>query len=374
MRPIAKPSGRPGAGWSRRSSTSWTARRRRSARRPKMRRARAPWSWRAGWPPGRSGCRRRSRRSCRPAGPSWPRSRGSAAGGTSPRPRSATCMNGPRCCSIGSWWSSPPRGQVGGGEGENCSPTRAAAGFQCAELRVRRLPVRPVARATASLPADLGPRDALVRALGGHGVPGRLRRLERAPVPPLVPDRRRLGRGVAGPGYGLPAGQDALRLRLRVLARPGRPLHLPHLAQVRLPRQRCRTLPLRGRGARDGGRHRGARGPRGRGAGGAAPGGVGPPATHTPPGALFPGYLRLLTPFFNITGAFSLTLGALYSAYVFMPKRRVIRYSLAGRRGPALMAMLVGAVLAAPVTFAPTRPAPALALVRGRLHSRVPAT
>src|SRR3990172_1962590 len=97
---------------------------------------------------------------------------------------------------------------------------------------------------------------------GGGGVAGGLRRLERAPVPRLVPDRRRLGRGVAGPGYGLPAGQDALRLRLRVLARPGRPLHLPHLAQVRLPRQRCRTLPLRGRGARDGGRHRGARGPR----------------------------------------------------------------------------------------------------------------
>ena len=59
-----------------------------------------------------------------------------------------------------------------------------------------------------------------------------------------------------------------------------------------------------------------------------APGFAVDPVTGIPTGDLFPGYIRLLTPFFNITGAFLLVLGALYSAYIFMPKRRVIRYSL----------------------------------------------
>ena len=52
------------------------------------------------------------------------------------------------------------------------------------------------------------------------------------------------------------------------------------------------------------------------------------PATGIPAGTLYPGYIRLLTPFFNITGGFALVLGAVYSAYVFMPKRRVIHYDL----------------------------------------------
>lgn len=60
----------------------------------------------------------------------------------------------------------------------------------------------------------------------------------------------------------------------------------------------------------------------------AAPGWVVDPITHIPTDELFPGYIRLLTPFFNITGAFALTLGALYSAYIFMPKRRLIRYHI----------------------------------------------
>jgi hypothetical protein len=62
------------------------------------------------------------------------------------------------------------------------------------------------------------------------------------------------------------------------------------------------------------------------------------PATGIPTGELFPGYLRLLTPFFNITGAFLLVLGALYSAYIFMPKRRVIRYALDTSQGPVRFA------------------------------------
>lgn len=101
------------------------------------------------------------------------------------------------------------------------------------------------------------------------------------------------------------------------------------------------------------------------------------PATHIPTGKLLPGYLRLLTPFFNVTGAFALTFGALYSAYVFMPKRRLIRYSLrddTGRFGLRVAAMLPVAAVAIPVNFAASLPGALYALVRGRLHSRVPAT
>src|SRR5438874_3312745 len=50
------------------------------------------------------------------------------------------------------------------------------------------------------------------------------------------------------------------------------------------------------------------------------PGSFVDPATNQPTAALFPGYLRLLTPFMNVTGAFSLLFGAIFSAYVFMPK------------------------------------------------------
>jgi hypothetical protein len=106
-----------------------------------------------------------------------------------------------------------------------------------------------------------------------------------------------------------------------------------------------------------------------------APGWVVDPATHIPTGDLIPGYLRLLTPFFNITGAYALTLGALYSTYVFMPKRRVLRYSLdRSQRVGAYLRNLAIAPIAVVVNFAASLPGAALALVRGRLHSRVPAT
>jgi hypothetical protein len=105
-----------------------------------------------------------------------------------------------------------------------------------------------------------------------------------------------------------------------------------------------------------------------------APGWVVDPQTAIPTGALFPGYLRLLTPLFNVIGAFALTFGALFSAYVFMPKRRVIRYDLAhgslGRR----FVNLVVALVAFPVNLAASLPGAVVALLRGRLNSRVPAT
>jgi hypothetical protein len=106
-----------------------------------------------------------------------------------------------------------------------------------------------------------------------------------------------------------------------------------------------------------------------------APGYALDPATGIPTGELLPGYLRLLTPFFNVTGAFALGLGALYSAYVFMPKRRVIRYSLRADQGlVALAANLLLAPVAIVVNLIASLPGAVAALFSGRLSSRVPAT
>jgi hypothetical protein len=88
-----------------------------------------------------------------------------------------------------------------------------------------------------------------------------------------------------------------------------------------------------------------------------------------------PGLLRLLTPLMNITGGMSLVLGALFSAYVFMPKRRVLGYSLdADQKGDPMLFNLLIAPIAITVNFVASLPAAAKALVLGRLHSRVPAT
>jgi hypothetical protein len=106
-----------------------------------------------------------------------------------------------------------------------------------------------------------------------------------------------------------------------------------------------------------------------------APGYAIDPATGIPTGELFPGYLRLLTPFMNITGAFVLVLGALYSAYVFMPKRRVIRYSLNTAQGIGRFgANLLLAPVAIVVNLVASLPGAFVALVSGRLSSRVLAT
>jgi hypothetical protein len=106
-----------------------------------------------------------------------------------------------------------------------------------------------------------------------------------------------------------------------------------------------------------------------------APGWIVDPATHIPTGELFPGYLRILTPLFNVTGAFGLAFGALFSAYVFMPKQRVIRYSLDRGQPPGALARnLALAIVGFPVNLVASLPGALTALVRGRLHSRVPAT
>ncbi|HUQ43829.1 MAG TPA: hypothetical protein VM451_05370 [Candidatus Limnocylindria bacterium] len=99
------------------------------------------------------------------------------------------------------------------------------------------------------------------------------------------------------------------------------------------------------------------------------------PATGQPTADLFPGSLRLLTPFLNITGGFALAFGALFSAYMFMPKRRTLAYSLdPNQKGDHFLFNLLIALPALVVNFAVSLPGAIRELLRGRLHSRVPAT
>jgi len=84
------------------------------------------------------------------------------------------------------------------------------------------------------------------------------------------------------------------------------------------------------------------------------------PATHVPVAAAFPGYLRVSSVPFNAGGGLALVFGALYSAYIYMPKKR----ALAARLG----------VLAIAVNFFASLPGAVNALFRGKLNSRVPAT
>lgn len=107
----------------------------------------------------------------------------------------------------------------------------------------------------------------------------------------------------------------------------------------------------------------------------AAPGYALSPVTGQPVGDAMPGYLRLLTPVMNIPGALSLLLGAVFSAYVFMPKKRVLPYSLdPDQPGDQFLFNLFIAPVAIVVNLVASLPAAARDLVAGRLHSRVPAT
>jgi len=97
--------------------------------------------------------------------------------------------------------------------------------------------------------------------------------------------------------------------------------------------------------------------------------------SNTPDASLFPSSLRLLTPFMNVTGAFALILGALFSAYVFMPKKRVLDYSLdPNQPGDHFLFNLIIAPVALTVNFVASIPGAIAALLSGRIHSRVPAT
>jgi hypothetical protein len=101
----------------------------------------------------------------------------------------------------------------------------------------------------------------------------------------------------------------------------------------------------------------------------AAPGFALDPSNGAPIGAAYPADLRIVTPPFNIVGAFALVFGAAYSAYIFMPKRRLLRFDeRAGLVGDLLrpVAVVVNTVASLPTAWR--------ALRAGELNSRVPAT
>jgi hypothetical protein len=104
-------------------------------------------------------------------------------------------------------------------------------------------------------------------------------------------------------------------------------------------------------------------------AGLAAPGWAVDPSTHVPVGTAFPGYLRVLSPPFNIAGALCLVFGAIYSAYIYMPKRKVLRAKV---RTPVVAQLYGGAAVS--VNLVASLPAATGALLSGKLNSRVPAT
>jgi hypothetical protein len=106
-----------------------------------------------------------------------------------------------------------------------------------------------------------------------------------------------------------------------------------------------------------------------------APGYAIDPQTGIPTAELMPPALRLLTPFMNVTGGLALMLGAAFSAYVFMPKRRVLSYSLdVEQPGDSFLFNLLIAPVAITVNFVASLPQAVVALARGRINSRVPAT
>ena len=100
-----------------------------------------------------------------------------------------------------------------------------------------------------------------------------------------------------------------------------------------------------------------------------APPGYSVDSIGIPVGTAMPSDLRILTPPFNIVGAFALTFGAVYSAYIFMPKTRVLRVTtdipVIGQLGRAAAVV---------VNFVASLPGAWRALRAGTLNSRVPAT
>jgi hypothetical protein len=101
----------------------------------------------------------------------------------------------------------------------------------------------------------------------------------------------------------------------------------------------------------------------------AAPGWAVDAQTHVPVGSAFPGYVRVLTGPFNIAGALCLVFGAIYSAYVYMPKKKVMHAKVS----TPVLAQLYGGV-AVLVNLTASLPGAVRALFLGRLNSRVPAT
>lgn len=99
------------------------------------------------------------------------------------------------------------------------------------------------------------------------------------------------------------------------------------------------------------------------------------PETGLPELDLLPASIRLLSPLFNVTGGLALIFGAIFSTYVFMPKRRILHYSLdPDQKADELAFNLAISVVAFPVNFVASLPGAVRAFLGGRLHSRVTAT
>ena len=100
-----------------------------------------------------------------------------------------------------------------------------------------------------------------------------------------------------------------------------------------------------------------------------------PAQDAVPTGAVISGPVRIISLFLNVPGGIALILGALFSAYIFMPKKRVLDYSLdAGQSGDQFLFNLFIAIVAVPVNFLASLPGAVKALVTGNIHSRVPTT
>ena len=100
-----------------------------------------------------------------------------------------------------------------------------------------------------------------------------------------------------------------------------------------------------------------------------------PTGGAVPTGASMTGAVRIISLFMNVPGGIALILGALFSAYIFMPKKRVLDYSLdAGQSGDQFLFNVFLAIVAIPVNFVASLPGAIVALFTGKIHSRVPAT
>ncbi len=98
-------------------------------------------------------------------------------------------------------------------------------------------------------------------------------------------------------------------------------------------------------------------------------------STGLPSTDVLPAAPRLLALFLNLPGALALVLGAVFSTYVFMPKRRVLGYSLDPTQpGDIFLFNLAISPVAILVNFIASLPGAVRALVSGRINSRAPAT
>jgi hypothetical protein len=102
---------------------------------------------------------------------------------------------------------------------------------------------------------------------------------------------------------------------------------------------------------------------------------LGTSPTLTEATQIMPGAIRILAFPLTIPGGLALLFGAVFSTYVFMPKRRVLPYSLdPNQPSDQFLFNLFIAPVAILVNLVASLPGAGRALLTGRIHSRVPAT